>query len=134
MLTEFRAAVHDLLVAQLPALLGSGIEIFHEVPDDVNAAPCIVVGRPAARETATRVVFDLTTEVHVIGRKQTADNPEVELTTWADAVWTALRGTRATNQNQWSLQAQGIVPRNVFIAGVEHPAYVVVVSSSLATC
>ena len=130
MLDSFHDAVHDLIAGQ------TSIEVYDHVPDDVASVPCIVVANPGARETNVRVVFRLTVEVFVIGRRQTADDPQGELRELVDWLWTLFNGTRAVKSldQNWVLTIRSLLPRVLSIAGIDCPAYSVTVDSELATC
>lgn len=128
MLAEYRAAVADMIV------VADIVPVWDVLPDDANELPCAVVGRPAATPTTTAVVFDMVLEVFVIGRRQQAGGSEQELTALADQLWRLFNGTRATNHQGHGLAVRAVFPRVETIAGLEFPAYVLSVESSIATC
>ena len=129
MLSEFRAAVYDLIsVAALAP-------VWDVIPDDPAELPCIVVGRPSAEQTPTAaIVFNVILDVHVIGRRQQAGGSEAELVALADAVWALFRGTRKVTHLAHSLAVRRIDSREQFIAALGYPAYSMAVESSIATC
>lgn len=127
-LVEFRTAVSDRIAAQLPT-----VPLWRVVPNDIAEVPCIVVVRPAARETSVTVVFDLTVDTYVIGRTVDAGGSDDELVALADDVWAAFLGTRGV-RGDIPLEARSLEPRVVSIAGQDLPAYLIVIESSVATC
>ena len=130
MLAEFRAEVVAVLAVALP-----DVAQWDEIPDDIAEVPCLVVGRPGARQTSTAVVFDLDLPVYVIGRRQRAGGAEDELTELADNVLAALGGTRgARAPHGLTVAVVRIDPRQLSIAGQECPAYAVQVEASATTC
>ena len=130
MLEAFRAEV----VATLEGAL-VGVPQWDILPDDIAELPCIVVGRPAARQTNTAVVFDLDLQVFVIGRRQQAGGNEAELVALADSVLRALGGTRgARTPGGGVISVTRADPRILTIAGQECPAYTVEVEASTTTC
>jgi hypothetical protein len=129
-LATFRAEVVAVLAVALP-----DVAQWDEIPDDIAEVPCLVVGRPGARQTSTAVVFDLDLSVYVIGRRQRAGGAEDELTDWADKVLAALGGTRgARGPSGLTVAVVRIDPRQLSIAGQECPAYAVQVEASATTC
>ena len=130
MLFEFRSAVVALLRDKLDT------PVWDTIPDDVAEVPCLVVARPGADQTSTKVVFDLSLDVFVIGRRQQAGGSEDELVALADDVFLVFGETRSTSSldGEFSLGVVRIDPRVVTIAGLDCPAYVVSVESSAATC
>jgi hypothetical protein len=130
MFSEFRTEVHSVLAGALP-----DIALWDVIPEDVNELPCIVVGRPGGRQTATAVVFDLELTVFVIGRRHTAGRSEAELMALADQVFTVLGGTRGTRTPQGEVVGvTRIDPRELAIAGQNCPAYALEVEASATTC
>jgi len=129
-LVSFHDAVHDFIDSQ------TDFAVCDHVPDDIASVPCIVVANPGARETNNRVVFRLTVEVFVIGRRQTAGEPQGELRELVDWLWTLFNGTRAVKSldQNWVLTIRSLLPRVLSIAGIDCPAYSVTVDSELATC
>lgn len=128
MLADVRASVYDIVSTS------DLVAVWDYIPDDVNELPCAVVGRPLAAQTSTAVVYDIVLELMVIGRRQQAGGSEQELTEMADAMWTLFRGTRGTKHGGLNLAVRNIYPREESIAGLSHPAYVLSVESSIATC
>lgn len=130
MFAPFRAEVAALLTEQLP-----DVALWDEIPDDIAELPCVVVGRPGGRQTATAVVFDLTLSIFVVGRRQQAGGSEVELVELADAVFNALGATRgAKSPGGIVIGVTRVDPRLLSIAGQECPAYTVEVEASATTC
>src|SRR5882672_9522373 len=123
MLAEFRTAVFELIEAANIA------PVWDVIPDDVNELPCVVVARPLTRQTATAVVFDLELELFIIGLRQQAGGSEQGLTVLADQLWLLFNGTRATNNNGYSLGVQSAVPSEQNIAGLGYPAYTMTIES-----
>jgi hypothetical protein len=130
MFGRFRAEVLGVLMAELP-----DVPLWGTLPDDVNELPCVVVGRPGGRQGRERVVFDLSLQVFVIGRRQQAGASEDELVALADSVFVALGGTRGTKTSGGEVVAcTRVDPRMLTIAGQECPAYTVEVEASATTC
>jgi hypothetical protein len=130
MFAAFRNEVIATLVAALP-----DVPLWPVIPDDVNELPCVVVGRPGGRQTATAVVFDLDLTVFVLGRRQQAGGSEDELTDLADQVFTALGGTRGTRSPGGEVvSVTRLDPRTLTVAGLDVPAYTVELESSATTC
>lgn len=130
MLTDMRSAVTDLLESQdLP------FDIYGYVPGDVAAYPCVVVGRPDARESPeARTVFDVTCDVYVCGRAQ-SDDAQEELDKAADAVWSIFGGTKVRRQGDLVLACTTVTASVIAVAGTTNvPAYVLSISSALTTC
>lgn len=129
MLTEFRAAVVDLMTVAAIA------PVWDVIPDDAAELPCIVVGRPSAEQTPNAaIVFATVLDLTVVGRRQQAGGMEAELDALADQVWTLFRGTRLTKHLAHNLSVRRIDSREQFIASLGYPAYVFSVESSIATC
>jgi hypothetical protein len=130
MLTDMRTAVTDLLESQ-----GLPIDVYGFVPGDVAMYPCIVVGRPDARESVeARTVFDIDLDVYVCGRAQ-SDDAQEELDKAADAVWLIFGGTKQRKQGDLVLTCTAITSSVVVVAGTTNvPAYVFSISSALTTC
>lgn len=130
MFSEFRSEVAATLAVALP-----DVPLWDVIPQDVNELPCIVVGRPAGRQTSTAVVFDLDLTVFVVGRRQRAGESEDELTGLTDRVFVALGGTRGTKTPAREVIAVTRVDaRNIQVAGNEIPAYTLEVEASATTC
>ena len=130
MFAAFRAEVVATLEAAMP-----DVPLWPALPDDVNELPCLVVGLPGARETATAVVFDLDLTIFVIGRRQHAGGAELELLELTDRVFGVLGGTRGTRTPMREVIAVTRVdPRLLTVAGLECPAYTVAVEASATTC
>jgi len=130
MLTAMRAAVTDLLESQdLP------FDVYGYVPSDVAAYPCVVVGRPDARESVQgRTIADITLDVYVCGRAQ-SDDAQEELDKAADHIWQIFGGTRQRKQGELVLAVLSITASVIDIAGTTNvPAYVFTVESALTTC
>jgi hypothetical protein len=128
MLAQFRSEV----VATLAVV---AVPLWDVLPDDVAELPCLVVGRPSARQTSTAVVFDLGLQVFVIGRRQQAGAAEAELVELADDVMTALGGTRGKRApSGGTIAVTRADPRILTIAGQDCPAYTVEVEASATTC
>jgi len=130
MLTAMRTAVTDLLESQdLP------YDIYGYVPADVQSYPCIVVGRPDARESVeARTVFDVDCDVYVCGRTQ-SDDAQEELDKVADQVWLIFGGTRTRRSGDLVLTCTSITASVIDVAGTTNvPAYVFSVTSALTTC
>jgi hypothetical protein len=130
MLAEMRSAVTDLLESQ-----GLPFDIHGYVPGDVTMYPCIVVGRPNARESAqARTIADVELDVYVCGREQ-SDDAQEELDKAADQVWAIFGGTRQRRQGDLVLAAVSITASVIAVAGTSNvPAYVFSIQSALATC
>ena len=130
MLTDMRTAVTDLLESQ-----GLPFEIYGFVPADVAMYPCIVVGRPDARESVeARSVFDVDCDVYVCGRAQ-SDDAQEELDKVADAVWPIFGGTRQRRSGDLVLTCTAITASVIDVAGTTNvPAYVLSITSALTTC
>lgn len=128
MLADVRAAVYDIVST------ADILPVWDVIPDDPNEVPCAVIGRPLAAQTTTAVVFDMVLEIIVVGRRQQAGSSEQELTVLTDQLWVLFNGTRATRHGGYGLAVRSIFPRIESIAGLEFPAYVLSVESSIATC
>jgi hypothetical protein len=128
MLSEFHDAVFALVDG------GTNAAVWDHIPDDINELPCVVVGNPLARQTTTRVVFDMGCELFVIGKRSYADGTQAELRALADELWLLFNGTRVTSQDGVLLQVRNLLPRTLQIAGLDCPAYSLTVESSIATC
>jgi hypothetical protein len=129
-LADFHAAVVDLIDGN------TDTPVWDHVPDDIAEVPCFVVGHPQARETTTRVVFRVSVDVFVIGRRQTAGEPQSEVMALTDWLWTLFNGTRAVKSRnlEWVLTVRQLLPRVLSIAGLDCPAYAVTIDSEAATC
>jgi hypothetical protein len=101
----------------------------------VSMYPCIVVGRPDARESVeARSVFDIDLDVYVCGRPQ-SDDAQEELDKAADQIWAIFGGTRQRRSGELVLTVASITASVVEIAGTSNvPAYVFSVVSALSTC
>lgn len=134
MLVEFRAAVAALVK---PLTSEHPIEVLDRIPEDVNLLPCIVVGMPSASPSSEAgVVFDRTCVLYVIGRKVDAGDPEGELVALADVVFTTLGGSRGLRSVDGAqhLIIEAVASRVVQVAGLDHDAYLLTISSPVATC
>lgn len=124
-----RSTVTDLLVAQ------HLLDVYEFIPQEVNAYPCIVVGRcSAVPSDLAGVVFDLTLPVYVCGRSQ-SDDAQDELDKNADQVWAILGGTRTRKAGELVLTVSAVEPSVIALAGNQNvPTYVLSVESSATTC
>ena len=130
MLLAYRSEVAATLRAAMPT-----VPLWDVIPDDVNELPCVVVGRPGARQSNARVVFDLSVQVFVIGRRQQAGGSEDELVSLCDDVFLALGGTKGTKSPSGEVIApRRLDPRTLSVAGYDVPAYSVEVEASATTC
>ena len=129
MITEFRSAVANLLEGERL------LDVYEFVPQEVNAYPCIGVGRVSAVPSdEAGVVFNLTLPVYVCGRNQ-SDDAQDELDKNADQVWTILGGTRTRRAGDLVVVVTSVEPSVIALAGNQNvPAYVLSVESSATTC
>lgn len=129
MIAEFRASVAEHLEAT------TSLPTHYEIPDDVAALPCIVVGRVGIGPGAAAAVLDLDLDVFVLGRAQTAGGRDEELDLAADEVLTALGGSRTVNTaDGTNLMVVSMAGRTAEAAGKSYPAYVLTVETSAITC
>ena len=129
MITQMRATVSDLLRSQVE------LDVHEFVPLEVNAYPCVAVGRcTAVPSDLAGVVFDISLPVYVCGRGQ-SDDAQEELDKHADEVWLIFGGTKQRKHNGLVLIVTTIEPSVIALAGnVNVPAYVITVQSSETTC
>ena len=132
MLTALRSSVVD----RLTALAAGDLDVWATIPDDVAALPCLVAGLPSATPADQNgVVFDRTLVVYVIGRRVDAGGNETELTDLADRLFDGFGGTRGVRLDDGShVAVDSVVPRVVAVAGVDHDAYLLTLTSQIATC
>lgn len=128
MLDAYHAAVFTIIAN------GVAAAVWDHVPNDIAEVPCVVVANPQARETSTKVVFDLSVDVFAVGRRQEAGGAAQEVRQLADQVWQVFNGTRAASSNGYVLTVRNLLPRVLSIAGLDCPAYSLTVDSSIATC
>jgi len=128
MLVEFHDAVYALIEGN------TSYGVWDHIPSDINEVPCVVVGNPQARETATKVVFDMSLECFVLGHRTSGNDNQRQLREMADWLWTLVGGTRARDSAGHVLTARALLPRIIQIAGIDVPAYSVSIESSIATC
>lgn len=128
-ITDFRRRVANHLRAECTSL-----PVFKYLPDDPAHIPCAVVGRPRLAEAAQPAVMDLSLDVAVLGRRVADDDAQAELDALTDDVVDAWGGTRGVKVDDVSFHQTGVEPGTVLVAGVEYPAYLVTVESSVMSC
>jgi hypothetical protein len=127
MLTEFRRAVFD-------ALGSASVPVYGWLPDDPAHLPCLVVGRPAVRESGTPGVSTLELGVTLLGRRVVDDDAQEQLDALGDELLKVLGGTKNRKVDGRYLRCTTLDPATATVAGVEIPAYVATVDTEDLTC
>lgn len=127
MLTEFRAAIRAIVDE-------TGLPVHKTIPDDVAHLPCVVVGRPSAGPGDSGVVFDVDLDLFVLGRRHNDSTSDDELVADADVVLTTFGGTRGRPSDFGLLTVDSIDARQVEVAHLTTPAYVLSISGSATIC
>lgn len=130
MYRDFVAVVADLAAKY-------SLPVVATIPDDIAHVPCVVVGRVQSSPAEAAMVFDLSLELYLIGRRQRADDPlglDGHLLTDLDGLADTFGGTRGITYQSWHLALTDVLPTVVSIAGLEYEAYQMTIESSTSTC
>ncbi len=124
-------ATHQALAG---ALSRSGIApTLPYIPDEAANLPCIVVTAPGGGVDVEPAVFELSTEVVVLGRPVHDADAQAELMKAADQVIDYLGGTRSTQFDGVHFTVDSFERGTVTVAGQSTPAYRITVTSPAVT-
>lgn len=117
MITELR----ESLAAELVEMPG---EVWAHQPDDINAVPCYVIGRPTIEGDSNLLTVSL--PVSVIGSRLSDEDSQAQLDRALDVVFDRLR------RSEFAIVH--VDPTAQVVADKTYPAYLVTVQCGLNLC